>query len=191
MEFNTIGTGASSVVRALLRECTKPAHDQYAPEQVKKAVHVPTHRFLALKTIAIIDKDKRSQMMTEIRTLCTIPREVRGLVSFHGAFYKQDTNQISIGLEHMDGGSIEGALKRLGRVPEPVLAAMGGALVEGLGFLHTRLRKVHRDIKPAGGLACDSEKASAWSLRLQRMCLPPVARLNEGRDFMPRSVERR
>jgi hypothetical protein len=47
--FKTIGTGASSVV--------------------KKAVHVPSHRFLALKMMTVFEKEKRQQMINEMRTL--------------------------------------------------------------------------------------------------------------------------
>jgi hypothetical protein len=84
MEFNVIGRGASSVVRraraathafraaaqALVRrEATRQrratrrgrtarsrASAASAPRQVKKAIHVPSHRFVALKCICVLEK---------------------------------------------------------------------------------------------------------------------------------------
>lgn len=72
MEFNVIGRGASSVVRparAALRAVAplfKPPLPPVGgcadvrrappPAQVKKAIHVPTHRFVALKCISVLDK---------------------------------------------------------------------------------------------------------------------------------------
>ena len=40
------------------------------------------------------------------------------------------------------------ATQKVGRVPEPVLAAIAARVLQGLAFLHRR-RLVHRDIKPA------------------------------------------
>jgi serine/threonine protein kinase len=74
---------------------------------VKKAVHVPSHRFIALKIMTVFEKEKRRQMINEMRTLCDSPRQP-GLVSFFGAFYTPETNQISIALEYIEGGSLVG-----------------------------------------------------------------------------------
>ncbi|OWM71511.1 hypothetical protein CDL15_Pgr005698 [Punica granatum] len=107
--FGAIGNGASSVVR--------------------RAIHIPSHRIIALKKINIFEKEKRQQLLTEIRTLCEAPCD-RSLVEFHGAFYTPDSGQISIALEYMDGGSLADVLR-------------------GLNYLHGTRHLVHRDIKPA------------------------------------------
>lgn len=102
--FGAIGSGASSVVQ--------------------RAIHIPTHRIIALKKINIFEKvciwvdhflfvtsfgilvtsfyksmllyqEKRQQLLTEIRTLCEAPC-YQGLVEFYGAFYTPDSGQISI-----------------------------------------------------------------------------------------------
>lgn len=130
MEFNTIGRGASSVVR--------------------KAIHVPTHRFVALKVINIFDKDKRQQLLNELKVLVdggVTP--VRGLISYAGAYYSPDTNQISVAMEYMEGGSLEGLLQRTGGIPEDVLSRISRDVLDGLSFLHRERHMVHRDIKPA------------------------------------------
>ncbi|KAM7278182.1 hypothetical protein ACFE04_005316 [Oxalis oulophora] len=126
--FGSIGSGASSVVQ--------------------RAIHIPTHRILALKKINIFEKEKRQQLLTEIRTLCEAPC-ADGLVEFHGAFYTPDSGQISIALEYMDGGSLADILRRQIKIPEPVLSSMFKKLLQGLNYLHGVRYLVHRDIKPA------------------------------------------
>ncbi|XP_010554056.1 PREDICTED: mitogen-activated protein kinase kinase 3 [Tarenaya hassleriana] len=126
--FGAIGSGASSVVQ--------------------RAVHIPGHRILALKKINIFEREKRQQILTEIRTLCEAPC-YEGLVEFHGAFYSPDSGQISIALEYMDGGSLADVLKVKKKIPEPVLSSMFLKLLQGLSYLHGVRHLVHRDIKPA------------------------------------------
>ncbi|KAH7284485.1 hypothetical protein KP509_34G056300 [Ceratopteris richardii] len=126
--FGAIGWGASSVVR--------------------KAIHIPTHRILALKKINIFEKDKRQQLLNEIRTLCEAPR-AQGLVEFNGAFYTPDSGQISIALEYMDGGSLADIVRVKQRIPEPILSVITRKVLQGLQFLHGVRHLVHRDIKPA------------------------------------------
>ncbi|BAU00976.1 Mitogen-activated protein [Vigna angularis] len=126
--FGAIGSGASSVVQ--------------------RAMHIPTHRILALKKINIFEKEKRQQLLTEIRTLCEAPC-YEGLVEFHGAFYTPDSGQISIALEYMDGGSLADILRMHRRIPEPILSFMFQKLLHGLSYLHGVRHLVHRDIKPA------------------------------------------
>ncbi|KAK9119791.1 hypothetical protein Scep_017884 [Stephania cephalantha] len=126
--FGTIGSGASSVVQ--------------------RAIHIPTHRIIALKKINIFEKEKRQQLLNEIRTLCEAPF-YQGLVEFHGAFYTADSGQISIALEYMDGGSLADVLCVQKCIPEDVLSCMVRKLLHGLSYLHGERHLVHRDIKPA------------------------------------------
>jgi hypothetical protein len=66
MEFNVIGRGASSVVRTCVRARLGPhgaaiayadTHCAFRPRaQVKKANHVASHRFVALKCISVLEK---------------------------------------------------------------------------------------------------------------------------------------
>ncbi|BBM99293.1 mitogen-activated protein kinase kinase 3 [Marchantia polymorpha subsp. ruderalis] len=126
--FGAIGWGASSVVR--------------------KAIHIPTHRILALKKINVFEKEKRQQLLNEIRTLCEAPR-IKGLVEFYGAFYSPDSGQISIALEYMDGGSLADIVRAKKFIPEPILSVITRKVLHGLQFLHAERHLVHRDIKPA------------------------------------------
>eukprot|EP00850_Spirogloea_muscicola_P005249 SM000023S07705 [mRNA] locus=s23:959694:963317:- [translate_table: standard] len=126
--FGAIGFGASSVVR--------------------KAVHIPTHRIVALKKINVFEKDKRSLLMNEIKLLCEAPN-ARGLVEFYGAFYSPDSGQISIALEYMDGGSLADVVREAKIIPEPILSVITRKVLHGLCYLHQSRHLVHRDIKPA------------------------------------------
>lgn len=68
-------------------------------------------------------KEKRQQLLNEIRTLCEAPY-YEGLVEFHGAFYSPDSGQISIALEYVDGGSLADIIRNKRSVPEPILSSI-------------------------------------------------------------------
>mmetsp|Transcript_26963 Transcript_26963/g.86629 ORF Transcript_26963/g.86629 Transcript_26963/m.86629 type:complete len:433 (+) Transcript_26963:653-1951(+) len=125
--FGTLGRGASSVVM--------------------KGVDLRTNRFVALKNISMLDKEKRGQLMKEIRILMDA-EPCEGLVTFFGAFFRPVDSQISVVLEYMDGGSLADILPKVGKFPEHVLSRVTAGCLEGLMQLHRR-KMVHRDIKPA------------------------------------------
>lgn len=144
MVFGALGAGAGGVV--------------------KRAVHVPTHRFIALKSMTVFEREKRAALIAEMKLLCE--RQGQGgesgltggdeagpgccanVVRFLGAFYSPETNLINIALEYVEGGSLESLVKRGGAVPQDVLGKICGGVCAGLEYLHAHRRTVHRDIKP-------------------------------------------
>ncbi|KAL3374342.1 hypothetical protein AABB24_006025 [Solanum stoloniferum] len=130
--FGAIGAGASSVVQ--------------------RAIHIPTHRIIALKKINIFEKEKRQQLLTEIRTLCEAPC-YQGLVEFYGAFYTPDSGQISIALEYMDGGSLADIIKIRKSIPEPILSSM----VQKLLHLFARSSTFSPQRHKASKFTCQSQ----------------------------------
>ncbi|RCV08205.1 hypothetical protein SETIT_1G307400v2 [Setaria italica] len=126
--FGPIGNGASSVV--------------------ERAIFIPVHRILALKKINVFEKEKRQQILNEMRTLCESCC-YSGLVEFQGAFYMPDSGEISIALEYMDGGSLADVIRVKKSIPELVLSHMLQKVLLGLRYLHEVRHLVHRDIKPA------------------------------------------
>ena len=116
---------------------------------MKKAVHIPTHRFIALKSMTVFEREKRAQLIAEMKLLCEHQGGHQpGLVQFVGAFYSPETNQINIALEYVEGGSLESLVKRRGAVPTDVLGKIVGGVCTGLEYLHAHRKVVHRDIKP-------------------------------------------
>lgn len=122
-EIRTLGSGASSTV--------------------KLARHKVTGELFALKCIGLYMKTMRDMLLTELRALFSSDCEC--LVDFYGATYRE--GQVAVILEFMDLGGLDGVLKRAGKIPERVLAAMCFQVCWALGYLAVE-RRVHRDIKP-------------------------------------------
>lgn len=133
-EFGIIGHGTSGSVRS--------------------AVHLPTHRFLALKRIQVMnEREKRQQFLNEVKWLMELPEaEAGSLVRFHGAFLDQQASAISIALEYIAAGSLQSHVRYAGPVPENVLAKWATSLLDAFEYLHSTRKVVHRDVKPANVL---------------------------------------
>ena len=133
-EFGVVGHGTSGSVRS--------------------AVHLPTHRLLALKRIQVMnEREKRQQFLAEVKWLMELPEsEAHSLVRFHGAFLDQQESTISIALEYVAGGSLQSHVRSAGPVPERVLAQWVIQLLEAFEYLHSTRKVVHRDVKPANVL---------------------------------------
>uniref|UniRef100_A0A8C5KRG5 Dual specificity mitogen-activated protein kinase kinase 2 n=1 Tax=Jaculus jaculus TaxID=51337 RepID=A0A8C5KRG5_JACJA len=69
------------------------------------------------------------------------------IVGFYGAFYSD--GEISICMEHMDGGSLDQVLKEAKRIPEEILGKVSIAVLRGLAYLREKHQIMHRDVKPS------------------------------------------
>ncbi|XP_061577766.1 dual specificity mitogen-activated protein kinase kinase 1 isoform X2 [Cololabis saira] len=87
----------------------------------------------------------RNQIIRELQVLheCNSPY----IVGFYGAFYSD--GEISICMEHMDGGSLDQSLKKAGKIPEQILGKVSIAVIKGLSYLREKHKIMHRDVKPS------------------------------------------
>ncbi len=113
---------------------------------VQRAVHKPSGLQLAIKLIGVYEKEKRKQVMNDIKAL--EHADCPFLVKFYGAFYNE--GQVKLALELMDAGSLRDLIRRVDKpiVPEPILAKITQQVLNGLMYLHRVKHQVHRDIKP-------------------------------------------
>ncbi|CAG5864897.1 unnamed protein product [Menidia menidia] len=109
---------------------------------VNKVRHKPSGLVMARKLIHLEIKPAiRNQIIRELQVLheCNSPY----IVGFYGAFYSD--GEISICMEHMDGGSLDQVLKEARRIPEDIL----GKVLRGLAYLREKHQIMHRDVKPS------------------------------------------
>uniref|UniRef100_A0A8C7QZC1 Dual specificity mitogen-activated protein kinase kinase 2 n=1 Tax=Oncorhynchus mykiss TaxID=8022 RepID=A0A8C7QZC1_ONCMY len=113
---------------------------------VNKVCHKPSGLVMARKLIHLEIKPAiRNQIIRELQLLheCNSPY----IVSFYGAFYSD--GEISICMEHMDGGSLDQVLKEAKRIPEEILGKVSIAVLRGLAYLREKHQIMHRDVKPS------------------------------------------
>lgn len=124
----TLGSGASGVVQA--------------------GIHKPTGMRVAVKTVKVDNKEKREQMLHDIKGLI----QAAGcpyLVQWYAGFVAKETGLVHVVVELMDRGSLADLRRRLGGagVPPQHLACVAAQIARGLQHLQTR-RLLHRDVKP-------------------------------------------
>lgn len=120
---------------------------QGAQGTVEKREHIRTGQFLALKIIsaANIIESKREAICLELRTFAKCQNE--HIVRFYGAFLHDD--HIHIALEYMNAGALSDMLELSHVVPETILANVVWQVLDGLEYLHTEMKVIHRDVKPS------------------------------------------
>ncbi|XP_029889241.1 dual specificity mitogen-activated protein kinase kinase 2 isoform X1 [Harpia harpyja] len=113
---------------------------------VTKVQHKPSGLVMARKLIHLEIKPAiRNRIIRELQVLheCNSPY----IVGFYGAFYSD--GEISICMEHMDGGSLDQVLKEAKRIPEEILGKVSIAVLRGLAYLREKHQIMHRDVKPS------------------------------------------
>eukprot|EP00928_Gymnodinium_smaydae_P052794 TRINITY_DN36956_c0_g1_i1.p1 TRINITY_DN36956_c0_g1~~TRINITY_DN36956_c0_g1_i1.p1 ORF type:complete len:343 (+),score=66.79 TRINITY_DN36956_c0_g1_i1:65-1093(+) len=112
---------------------------------VQKGIIKKTGQQVAIKGIKIEGKDKKEQLLNEVKNLVKASW-CPNLVTWYGGFVSKSI--VHVVLELMDLGSLKSlATKMRGGVPAPHLAEISASVMVGLDFLHRQLI-VHRDIKP-------------------------------------------
>jgi serine/threonine protein kinase len=97
----------------------------------------------------IIYLDVNPQVRTQILRELTILHECNSpyIVGVYGNFYHN--KEISIVMEHMDGGSLDKILKCGGRIPVDMIQRIAFAVCSGLKYLKETHGIIHRDVKPS------------------------------------------
>lgn len=112
---------------------------------VKKAIHRPSKKIIALKEIPFQQDERlRKQILIELKTLHECNHD--NVLKSYGAFERE--GKVNIALEFMDAGSLAFILKKVGQIPEPIIGMITVQILQGLAYLHKQ-HVVHRDIKPA------------------------------------------
>lgn len=114
---------------------------------VRAGLHKPTGMLVAVKSVNVDSREKRQQMLHEIRGLMSA-EGCPYLVQWYAGFIARDTGLVHVVLEFMDRGSLANLRLRLGdAVPPEPLACISAQIVRGLHHLQDR-RLLHRDVKP-------------------------------------------
>lgn len=114
-------------------------------------------KFILNQTINIFDRDKRHQLLNDLKVFLKGKFVSPYLVSFFGAYFDEGT--VKIAIELMDMGSLRDIINAnkviTPLIPEAIVAKITGQvtldlikILKGLDFLHTTVHQIHRDIKP-------------------------------------------
>lgn len=138
-------------------EINKELLGKGASGYVHKAIHKPTGIIMALKSINVLDKDKRTQLKNDLKVLQD--SDCSFLVRFYNAFFYDGT--IKLAIEYMDLGSLDRVVDKVKNLPlpctpEPILSKITQQILQGLLYLHKVKHQIHRDIKP-GNILINSD----------------------------------
>lgn len=122
---------------------------------VHEALHVPTLKLVAVKSVAVNDGEKRKQMIKELRAMHGICKgsltqqcESTEIVEFYDAYTDPEMGCVRMVLEYMNAGTLQDLVTAQITVPERMLASVAGSVVQGLRVIHDACQ-IHRDIKPS------------------------------------------
>eukprot|EP00928_Gymnodinium_smaydae_P068806 TRINITY_DN5207_c0_g1_i1.p1 TRINITY_DN5207_c0_g1~~TRINITY_DN5207_c0_g1_i1.p1 ORF type:complete len:574 (+),score=122.75 TRINITY_DN5207_c0_g1_i1:34-1755(+) len=121
---------------------------------VHAGVHKPTGVRVAIKTVRVDSREKREQMLHEIKGLIQAAGCLY-VVQWYAGFLTPNTSLVHVVLEYMNLGSLVDLRRRAGPGPsvpaDPHVACIAAQIM--LGLLHLQNNALlHRDIKPANVL---------------------------------------
>jgi len=135
---------------------------------VHEALHIPTMKLVAVKSVTVNNGEKRRQMLRELKIMhgmcgCDImddgddegegeddSREGKHpyIVSFYDAFTDPERGTVQMVLEYMNAGTLQDLINAGISVTERMIASVARCVLRGLEDVH-RSKQIHRDIKPS------------------------------------------
>eukprot|EP00960_Hanusia_phi_P044258 756543-Hanusia_phi.AAC.1 len=117
--------------------------------KVYLGMNLDSGEIFVVKQVMFMQKDKQDaedvlQLEAEIALLGTLNHP--NIVKYLGTERNNITNELSIFLEHMPGGSVAELVSRFGKLDESVIRKYTREVLEGLTYLHDK-GIIHRDIK--------------------------------------------
>ncbi|KAJ9473305.1 Mitogen-activated protein kinase kinase 6 [Diplonema papillatum] len=119
--------------------------------RVVEAVHIPSGKLVAVKSIPVSEKRGRDEIQKELTLMLNQSSHTGNdhIVSVYGAHFDVK-GFIMITMERMNGSLADAvALECNAFITEPELQAVSKQIVLGMEYLHTVRKVVHRDVKPA------------------------------------------
>jgi serine/threonine-protein kinase 24/25/MST4 len=115
--------------------------------KVFSAIHLPTQKIVAIKSIELEDTTDMDEIRQEIHALASLRSE--WITKYYSSFV--NSSALYIVMEFCDGGSCSDLLKGGVRFNESEVSCLVFQILSGLDYIH-QMGRIHRDIKAANVL---------------------------------------
>lgn len=148
---------------------------------VDRCVHRPTEIVMAVKRISLtMDETERRRLLMDLEINRKV-RECPEACFFYGAFFQE--GHVYICMEIMDASLDNFYKKALGSglsMPENYLVHIAISIINGLDFLYSRLKVMHRDVKPSNILIDKNARVKVCDFGVSAVLVNSLARTNIG-----------
>ncbi len=105
-----------------------------------------------LKPDSLASESNRFQLIQELKTLAQLKHP--NLIQYVAC--GEQNGEVYYAMELCRGGDLVGLVRKLGPLPERIVARLALQVAAGLHVVHQRYRLIHRDIKPANIMIADA-----------------------------------